>query len=110
MAISAVHIPAVTIPAFPLTRILGLIVEKSARGNPGDFQTIADRIIARWKQNRANGYKMLWTKPHSRQNPWTKLAWRTTSGWYGERRLGRLRARSHASPRVSRPSNIESRR
>ena len=38
-------------------KVAGVIVEKSARGNPGDF-SIADRIVASWKQNRANGYKM----------------------------------------------------
>ncbi len=38
-------------------KVAGFIVEKSARGNHGDF-SIADRIIASWKENRANGYKM----------------------------------------------------
>jgi len=38
-------------------KVAGLIVEKSACGNPGDF-SIAYRIIASWKENRANGYKM----------------------------------------------------
>ena len=35
-------------------KFAGLIVEKSACSNPGDF-SIAYRIIARWKQNLANG-------------------------------------------------------
>ncbi len=37
-------------------KVAGLIVEKSACDNPGDF-SIADRVIASWKENRANGYK-----------------------------------------------------
>lgn len=35
-----------------IAQLNGLIVNKSEQGKPGDF-SIADRIVARWKENRA---------------------------------------------------------